>query len=163
MAWIHRSSAPIASGTVPIMVLGRVDELLAVARAHLDRLGPDAAAAAVADGAALVDIRPLLQREREGEIPGALVVGRNVLEWRFDPTGANRLPIADDPDRRLVVLCSAGWASSLAARSLQELGWDATDLDGGFQAWAAAGLPVQPCAGPTAEEAGAPVAERVPD
>jgi|EndMetStandDraft_3_1072993.scaffolds.fasta_scaffold351821_2 rhodanese-related sulfurtransferase len=140
-----------------------VDRLLAAAREHLDRVAPAAAAAAVAEGAVLVDIRPLAQREREGEIPGAVVVGRNVLEWRLDPGGANRLPFADDSAHRLVVVCSAGYASSFAARSLQELGWDATDLDGGFQAWAAAGLPVQPCAGPTPEEAGAPVPERDPD
>jgi rhodanese-related sulfurtransferase len=144
------------------MTPGGVDEVLAAARSHLDRLEPDAAAAAAADGAVLVDIRPLPQREREGEIPGALVVGRNVLEWRLDPAGRNRLAVADDPSRRIVVVCSAGYASSLAARSLQELGWDATDLSGGFQAWAAAGLPVQPSAGPTAEEAGAPVPERDP-
>ena len=137
-----------------------VDDLLADARRHLDRLGPEAAAAAVASGAVLVDIRPLPQREQEGEIPGAVVVGRNVLEWRLDPGSAHRLTLADDPARRLVVVCSAGFASSLAARSLQELGWEATDLDGGFQAWAAAGLPVQPCAGPTDEEAGAPVPAR---
>jgi rhodanese-related sulfurtransferase len=144
------------------MVPGRVDGLLAAAREHLDRVGPHGAAAAAAEGAVLVDIRPLPQREREGEIPGALVVGRNVLEWRLDPAGEHRLPVADDPARRVVVVCSGGYASSFAARSLQELGWDATDLDGGFRAWAAAGLPVQPCAGPTPEEAGAPVPVRDP-
>ena len=137
-----------------------VDRLLAEARRHLDRLDPGAASAAVAAGAVLVDIRPLPQREREGEIPGAVVVGRNVLEWRLDPGSAHRLPLADDASRPLVVVCSAGYASSLAARTLQLLGWDATDLDGGVQAWVAAGLPVQPCAGPTDEEAGAPVPTR---
>lgn len=131
-----------------------VERLLTEARSHLDRLSPTEAAAAAASGAVLVDIRPLPQREREGEIPDALIVGRNVLEWRLDPASPHRLPIADGGIGRLVVFCSAGYASSFAARTLQVLGWDATDLDGGFEAWAAAGLPMQPSCGPTAEEAG---------
>lgn len=131
-----------------------VDRLLDEARQHLRRVTAAEATAAVHEGALLVDIRSLPQREREGEIPGALVIGRNVLEWRLDPTGPNRLPEADDPRRPVVVLCSQGFASSFAARSLQLLGWEgATDMVGGFRAWAAAGLPVRPCAGPSAEEA----------
>jgi rhodanese-related sulfurtransferase len=137
-----------------IMTPDGVERLLADARSHLERVTPTEAADAVRNGAVLIDIRPLPQREREGEIPGALVVGRNVLEWRFDHVGPYRLGVADDPRRRLVVLCSEGYASSFAARSLQAMGWDATDLAGGFRAWAAADLPVQPCAGPTAEESG---------
>ena len=83
----------------------------------------------------VVDIRPAAQRAVEGELPGALVVERNVLEWRFDPTSASRLPIADY-DLQLIVMCSEGYASSLAAASLQDLGIHrATDVIGGYQAW----------------------------
>jgi rhodanese-related sulfurtransferase len=133
-----------------------IDELLAEARRHLDRVSPPAAAAAMDNGALLVDIRPLEQRRRQGEVPGALVVGRNVLEWRLDPAGPHRIPEANRIGSPVIVFCAQGYASSLAARSLQTLGWDgATDLIGGFDAWVAAGLPVRPCAGPTADEAGA--------
>jgi rhodanese-related sulfurtransferase len=158
-------SPAFASDTVrAIMAAHGVDRLLDEARRHLRRVTPGEAAAAARDGALLVDIRPLPQREREGEIPGALVVGRNVLEWRFDPAGPNRLPEAGDPRRPVVVLCSQGFASSFAARSLQLLGWEhATDLDGGFRAWADAGLPVQACTGPSPEEAGGSVPQELPD
>jgi rhodanese-related sulfurtransferase len=128
------------------------DDLLAEARRHLHRLTPRAAADAVADDALLVDIRPLEQRRVQGEVPGALVVGRNVLEWRLDPAGSHRVPEASR-QAVVIVLCAQGYASSLAARSLQALGWrDATDVIGGFEAWVAAGLPVCACAGPTPEE-----------
>lgn len=133
-----------------------VDELLAEARRHLDRVSPEAAATAMGDGAMLVDIRPLEQRRRQGEVPGALVVGRNILEWRLDPAGPHRIPEANRIGSTVIVLCAQGYASSLAARSLQTLGWDrATDVIGGFDAWAGAGLPVYACAGPTPDEAGA--------
>jgi rhodanese-related sulfurtransferase len=83
-----------------------------------------------------VDIRPVEQRQRDGELPGALVVDRNVLEWRLDPTCPYRLPVADDPARRVVLVCNEGYSSSLAAHTLQLLGLTrATDLVGGFQAW----------------------------
>ena len=83
----------------------------------------------------VVDIRPAAQRAVEGELPGALVVERNVLEWRFDPTSASRLPIADY-DLQVIVMCSEGYTSSLAAASLQDLGIHrATDLIGGYAAW----------------------------
>ncbi|MFD7733867.1 rhodanese-like domain-containing protein [Kitasatospora phosalacinea] len=122
-----------------------VDQLLAKARTGLDRPDPARARAEIADGARLVDIRPAAQRAREGEIPDALVIERNVLEWRLDPTGSHRIPEAVDHDVRWIVVCSEGYASSLAAASLQELGLHrATDLDGGFVAWAAAGLPTRP-------------------
>lgn len=125
--------------------MSRADELLARARARLDRLEPRDAAAAVERGALLVDTRPAHQRERFGEIPGAVVIERNVLEWRFDPTGAHRAPEAGDADQHVIVVCQEGYSSSLAAASLQELGLrNATDLVGGFEAWAAAGLPVTP-------------------
>lgn len=119
-----------------------VDEMLARARAQLCRLEPEAAHLAYRSGAVLVDIRPAAQRAASGEIPGALVVERNVLEWRFDPRGAARLPIADRYDLPVVVFCQEGYTSSLAAASLRELGlFLATDLVGGFVAWRAAGLP----------------------
>src|SRR5690606_5743253 len=92
--------------------------------------------------ALLVDIRPAAQRAEEGEVPGALIVERNVLEWRFDPASDARLPQATDHDVRVIVLCSEGYTSSLAAASLQDLGLTrATDVVGGFKAWRAAGLP----------------------
>jgi rhodanese-related sulfurtransferase len=121
-----------------------IDQVLAEARQRLDRLTPRRAAQAAAAGAVLVDIRPAAQRAAEGEIPGALIVERNVLEWRFDPASAARLPQAGY-DLRVIVVCSEGFTSSLAAAALQDLGVrDATDLDGGFVAWKAAGLPVVP-------------------
>ncbi|HEY0127123.1 MAG TPA: rhodanese-like domain-containing protein [Blastococcus sp.] len=124
-----------------------IDELLADARSRLDRVTPHEAAARVARGAVLVDIRPAAQRAREGEVPGALVVERNVLEWRFDPASDARLPQATGYDVDVVVLCSEGYTSSLAADALRTLGLRrATDVVGGFQAWAAAGLPTHPAA-----------------
>ena len=120
-----------------------VDELLATARARLDRVSPDEAAKLVADGALLVDTRPQWQRDDEGTLPDALVIERNHLEWRLDPTSGARIPQATDHDVRWIVVCSEGYSSSLAAASLQDLGLhNATDLDGGFRAWKAAGLPV---------------------
>ena len=90
-----------------------------------------------------MDIRPAAQRAEEGEVPGALVVERNVLEWRFDPASDARLPVASGYDVEVIVLCSEGYTSSLAAASLHELGLSrATDVIGGFRAWRAAGLPV---------------------
>ena len=95
--------------------------------------------------AILVDIRPESQRATEGSIAGALIVERNVLEWRFDPASNTRLPIATDHDIQVIVFCSEGYTSSLAAAALQELGlWRATDMVGGFHAWRASGLPIVP-------------------
>jgi rhodanese-related sulfurtransferase len=120
-----------------------IDELLERVRAGLDRIGPREAFEAAADGALLVDIRYAELRERDGLIPGALVVERNELEWRLDPQGSHRAPEATGHDLRVVVVCNEGYASSLAAASLQQLGLHrATDLTGGFQAWKAEGLPV---------------------
>jgi rhodanese-related sulfurtransferase len=122
-----------------------VDDLLAAARARLRRVNPMEAAAAVARGALLVDTRPLQWRQSEGAIPGALLIERNHLEWRLDPASDARIPEAVGYDVEVIVVCSEGYSSSLAAASLQDLGLHrATDLDGGFQAWRAAGLPVQP-------------------
>jgi rhodanese-related sulfurtransferase len=128
-----------------------IDDVLASARARIVRLGPDEAAAAVGQGALLVDIRPAAQRAAEGEIPGALIVERNVLEWRFDPACPARLPVAAY-DLQVIVVCSEGYTSSLAAAALQDLGLArATDLAGGFQAWAARGLPVQAAGTPAVQ------------
>jgi rhodanese-related sulfurtransferase len=119
-----------------------IDQVLAEARTRLDRLTPRQALRAVAAGAVLVDIRPAAQRAAEGEIPGALIVERNVLEWRFDPASAARLPQAGY-DLQVIIVCSEGYTSSLAAAALQDLGVRrASDLEGGFLAWQAAGLPV---------------------
>ena len=113
-----------------------VDDLLAAARARLDRPDPLRAAAMVERGAILVDTRPGWQREQEGELPGALVIERNHIEWRLDPTSDARIPQAVDHDVTWILFCSEGDSSSLAAASLQDLGLNnATDLDGGYQAW----------------------------
>ena len=119
-----------------------IDELLADARARLQRLDAVTAAAAIIhDDAVLVDIRPVAQIAVEGAVPGALRVERNVLEWRFDPASQARLAIAAY-DLQVIVLCSEGYTSSLAAASLQEVGvLRATDVIGGFHAWRAASLP----------------------
>jgi rhodanese-related sulfurtransferase len=122
--------------------MATIDQMLDRARGQLVRIGPALAFAESAAGAVLVDIRPQAQRAAEGEIPGALIVERNVLEWRFDPASAACLPQAAY-DLRVIVFCSEGYTSSLAAAALQELGLhQATDLDGGFRAWERAGLPV---------------------
>jgi rhodanese-related sulfurtransferase len=114
-----------------------VEELLARAREGLDRVDPADLAGEVAAGALVVDIRPVEQRERDGPLPGALVVDRNVLEWRLDPTSPHRLPVVSSADLRVVLVCNEGYSSSLAAATLRELGLDrATDLVGGFAAWA---------------------------
>ncbi|EHI14365.1 rhodanese-like domain-containing protein [Mycolicibacterium thermoresistibile] len=122
----------------------RIDIMLAAARDRLTRLPAAAVPAALRRGAVLVDIRPQAQRDREGEVPGALVVERNVLEWRCDPTSDARLPQAVDDDVEWVVLCSQGYTSSLAAAALQGLGLHrATDVVGGYQALAAEGVLAQ--------------------
>ena len=125
--------------------MSAVDDLLARARERLQRLAPREAAEAVAGGALLVDIRPGWQRLDEGTVPGALVIERNHLEWRLDPTSDARIAEATDHDRRWIVLCSEGYTSSLAAAALQDLDLHrATDVVGGFRAWSAAGLPTGP-------------------
>ncbi|GGM29319.1 MULTISPECIES: rhodanese-like domain-containing protein [Micromonospora] len=119
-----------------------IDEILAAARARLRRLDPEQAHLAHRDGAVLVDIRPAAQRAAHGSVPGALIVERNVLEWRFDPRSAARLPGVTDYDLPVLVLCQEGYTSSLAAAALQDLGLHrATDVIGGFMAWRIAGLP----------------------
>jgi rhodanese-related sulfurtransferase/quercetin dioxygenase-like cupin family protein len=123
-----------------------IEQVLLAARARLRRLSPDEAyEAMVKKGAILVDIRPEGQRAAEGSIPEALAVERNVLEWRFDPASSARLPVATDHEIQVIVICSEGYTSSLAAIALQDLGLHrATDVIGGFQAWKAMGLPIAP-------------------
>ena len=121
-----------------------LDELLARARCDLVRVGPEQAAAELASGALLVDIRPANQRSGGGEIVGATVIDRNVLEWRLAPNSKWRIDAVTGPETRVIVLCNEGYSSSLAAATLKELGLvNATDVIGGFQAWKAAGLPVE--------------------
>ncbi len=120
-----------------------IDELLEDARGTLRRVTPAAAEQAAAAGALLVDIRPTELRDRDGLVPGALVIDRNQLEWRLDPASAHRIPQMTSHDRVVILFCDEGYASSLAAATLQQLGLrHATDLDGGIQAWIAAGFPV---------------------
>jgi rhodanese-related sulfurtransferase len=125
--------------------LSAVDRILAQARAGLRRVGAPQAKEISDAGGLLIDIRPAAQRAEFGEIPGALTIERNNLEWRLDPEGSHRIPEAADADRPVVIVCQEGYASSLAAASLLSLGRTAvTDLDGGFVAWRAAGLPTTP-------------------
>lgn len=126
-----------------------IDQYLLEVRAGLNRVEPAEAALMAERGALLVDIRPSELRSRDGEVPAAVVIDRNQLQWRLDPQSAHRIPqvdSSDDPYSRLIILfCDEGYASSLAADDLQRLGLArATDVEGGFQAWRAAGLPVRP-------------------
>ena len=126
-----------------------IDELLATARGGLRRLGPDQAGQAMRAGATLIDIRADSQIARDGTIAGALVIARNVLEWRLDPASQHPHPRAPQLTDHVILLCDEGYQSSLAAATLQQLGFSrATDDDGGFQAWRRAGLPVDPAPAP---------------
>jgi rhodanese-related sulfurtransferase len=148
-------SAPTV--TTPPRGARSIDELLAGARARLHRLDPHETHRRVAQGAVLVDIRPAAQRAEHGEIPGALIIERNVLEWRLDPRSDARLPFADSYALEVIVTCQEGYTSSLAAASLQDLGLHrATDLTGGFVAWREAGLSVIRPRGEPAQAAGTP-------
>jgi rhodanese-related sulfurtransferase len=119
-----------------------IETILTAARARLRRVGPREARAAWREGALLIDIRPDEQRRREGEIPGVLKIERNVLEWRLDPASPDRMAEITSHAQPVILICQEGYASSLAAASLQDLGLvNATDLEGGIAAWAAAGLP----------------------
>ncbi|MFC4016406.1 rhodanese-like domain-containing protein [Micromonospora sp. GCM10011542] len=120
-----------------------IDALLEQARAGLHRLTPQQTVEAVRGGALLVDTRSDGQRREQGNLPGAIVIDRTVLEWRLDPASAWRIPEATGYDREIVVVCRHGYSSSLAAASLQTLGLRrATDMIGGVQAWLEAGLPI---------------------
>jgi rhodanese-related sulfurtransferase len=116
-----------------------IARLLEESRRDLVRAEPADLDSLTAAGALVVDIRPVELRDRDGELPGAVVIDRNVLEWRLDPTSPHRIQGMDDPDRTIVIVCNEGYASSLAAHTLQQLGLrNATDLAGGYQAWLAA-------------------------
>jgi rhodanese-related sulfurtransferase len=120
-----------------------IDELLARVRGRIVRLDPVDAFHRMSAGALLVDTRPVEQRERDGEVPGAVVVDRNVLEWRLDPASPDRFPEMTGYDLEVIVLCNEGYSSSLVADTLRTLGLSrAADVVGGFVAWAALGLPV---------------------
>lgn len=120
-----------------------IDDLLAEARAGLARVAPQEARDAIGAGAVLLDIRSESQRAADGVVPDAIWFARNVLEWRCDPSSEAHDPRVGDLDRHVIVMCDEGYQSSLAAATLQRLGFArATDLVGGFQAWRAAGLPV---------------------
>lgn len=124
-----------------------IDNALAIARTHLRRLTPTQAAQGVGH---LVDTRPQFQRLADGEIPGAIIIERNHLEWRLDPTSSARIPEATDHGIPWIVLCDQGYSSSLAAASLHTIGLhNATDVIGGFQAWKQAGLPITSVTTPT--------------
>ena len=113
-----------------------IDGVLEQSRRTLDRVEPEQLADEMAAGALVVDIRPVENRDSEGALPGALVVDRNVLEWRLDPTSPDRIAEADDPERRVILVCNEGYASSLAAETLRKVGVRrATDLVGGYRAW----------------------------
>jgi rhodanese-related sulfurtransferase len=124
-------------------VLTTVEEALAEAQAEIDRLGAAEAHAACQEGDLLIDIRPVEQRHRDGLVPGATVVERNVLEWRLDPCGEHRNPSLARLDRRVILICDEGYQSSLAAATLRRFGLDACDVTGGVQDWMAAGLPLE--------------------
>jgi rhodanese-related sulfurtransferase len=112
------------------------DVLLIRARRRIHRVGPHELSGVMADGGLVVDIRPAAQRDEQGELPGAVVVERNVLEWRLDPKGLDRLGVVRDHSQPVIVVCSEGYASSLAAASLADLGFERVgDLVGGYRAW----------------------------
>jgi rhodanese-related sulfurtransferase len=120
-----------------------INQLLEQARARLKRVDPLEAQTALQGGATLIDIRSDAQRAADGSVPGALYLPRNVLEWRLDPDSGFSHAQAPQLDGHVIIMCNEGYQSSLAAATLQDLGFEhATDLDGGFQAWRAAGLPV---------------------
>lgn len=122
---------PVADGSA-------IARLLQECRRGLERVRPDDLEAASAAGALVVDIRPVEERDRDGDLPGAVVIDRNVLEWRLDPTSPHRLPVVEHADQPIVLVCHEGFSSSLAAHTLQRLGLrGATDLVGGYVAWAA--------------------------
>ncbi|MCW2579241.1 MAG: Rhodanese domain protein [Blastococcus sp.] len=122
-----------------------IEELLAQVRRRIDRVQPQEAARRQAAGALLIDTRPWEQRSRDGAVPGAVLVDRNVLEWRLDPASPDRIPQVGGYDVEVIVLCNEGYSSSLVADTLRTLGLTRTvDVIGGFLAWVDAGLPVVP-------------------
>ena len=134
-----------------VATLTTVEELLAEAREQIDRLSPAEAMEAAAAGDLLIDIRPQEQRQRDGLVPGATIVDRNVLEWRLDPDGEHRNPNLARRDRRIVLICDEGYQSTLAAATLRRFDLDSCDVIGGVQDWMAAGLPLEPTAASSTE------------
>jgi rhodanese-related sulfurtransferase len=121
-----------------------IGELLAASRARIDRLSPAEAAAEARAGAVIVDTRSADARERFGVIPGSVHLPLSVLFWCLDPTSESRVDELADRSRRFILVCADGYSSSIAAATLRDLGFDrSADLDGGFNGWAAAGLPVE--------------------
>jgi rhodanese-related sulfurtransferase len=123
--------------------LTTVEDLLAEAQVEIERLTPAEAHLAEQEGDLLIDIRPVEQCQRDGLVPGATVVARNVLEWRLDPGGEHRNRDLARRDRRIILICDEGYQSSLAAATLRRFGLDACDVIGGVQEWKAAGLPLE--------------------
>ena len=120
-----------------------IDVVLAEARTRLRRVSAAEAAAAMDDGWLLIDTRSGDIRARDGAIPGAVRAPLSVLEWRVDPTAEAPDPVLAASDGRFILICEHGYSSSLAAVRLHELGFPlTTDVVGGFEAWAAADLPV---------------------
>jgi len=125
----------VTPGDVEGVAMSAIDDLLTAARARLERVSPADLPGEMASGAVVVDMRPTEQRLRDGDLPGAIVIDRNVLEWRLDPTCPHHIPAVSDAQARIILVCSEGYSSSLAAATLQDLGLPrATDLVGGFQA-----------------------------
>ncbi|MGN6259031.1 MAG: rhodanese-like domain-containing protein [Solirubrobacterales bacterium] len=124
--------------------LTTVEELLAEAAAEIDRLTPAEAHEAARHGDLLIDIRPVEQRQRDGLVPEAAIVDRNVLEWRLDPDGEHRNPALARRDRRVILICNEGYQSILAAAILRRFDLEACDVIGGVKDWMAAGLPLDP-------------------
>ncbi|UEJ82128.1 sulfurtransferase [Brachybacterium halotolerans subsp. kimchii] len=121
-----------------------IAEILVEARRGTARVAPSDLPGRLRDGARVIDVRTPWTRDAEGHIPGAIVVERTVMLWRLDPLSPSRMADGPSYDDDVIVVCNEGFSSSLAARDLRELGFSrATDLEGGFRAWAAAGLPVQ--------------------
>lgn len=124
-----------------------IEDLLQTARGRIDRLTPERARQEIRDGAILIDTRCQELRQETGVAPDSLHVPLSVLYWRLDPSSGHEDPRIADPDRRVILMCAHGYSSSLAAATLRDLGFErATDVIGGFEAWAAAGLPVEPLA-----------------
>ena len=121
-----------------------VNDLLAASRSRIERLEPDAVLAAVRDGAVVIDTRCAEQRRETGTIPGSVHLPLSVLYWRLDPASGFEDPTLADPERQVILVCAHGYSSSIAAATLRDLGFArASDIDGGFEAWQAAGLPIE--------------------
>jgi rhodanese-related sulfurtransferase len=120
--------------------MSRIDAVLADARSQFDRVPPEDLAREIKNGAIVIDIRPDHDRTIDGTLPGAIILERNVLEWRLDPTSEDRIPEATGDESRFILVCNDGYASSLAVLSLRALGLvRATDLAGGYRSWRALG------------------------